>query len=128
MPLLNDGRDLLTSLAVNSGTALDNTNAQLNIGNGTTAVSASQSSLQGTSTAVANMDSDYPLIDPDNDGSNNKLRFKATFGDTEANFGWEEWGVSNGTKFLNRLVDTQGTKISGTTWIFEVDITIIIGT
>jgi len=131
MPLTQDGRDAIAGMISGNLTPLfDNANAHLGVGDGTTVFSTSQSDLQGTNKVRATMDSGYPDVNPDADGSTNKIRFKSTFDGTTGNFTWEEWGVFNalsGGIMLNRLVDAQGTKASGSTWVFEVDITVKIG-
>ena len=54
--------------------------------------------------------------------------FRSTFGDTEANFAWNEWTVANGSDDsatnLNRKVESLGTKSSGSTWIITVELSI----
>jgi hypothetical protein len=65
------------------------------------------------------MESGYPT------STSQKATFKASFGDTEANYTWNEWVVKQGAsgKCLNRKVDALGTKSSGT-WTLEVSITL----
>ena len=131
MPLTQDGRDAIARMITGNLTTLfDNANAHLGVGDGTTVFSTSQSDLQGSNKVRVPVDSGYPEIDPEGAGDNNKIRFQATFDSTTGNFAWEEWGVANaltGGELLNRLVDSQGTKASGSTWVFEVDVTIKIG-
>lgn len=131
MPLTQDGRDAIANMITGINTTLfDNGNAHLGVGDGTTTFSTSQSDLQGSNKARVPMDSGFPEIDPEGVGDNNKIRFKSTFDSTTGNYSWEEWGVFNalsGGVMLNRLVDSQGTKASGSTWVFEVDITVKIG-
>lgn len=125
MGLTNVGRDFLAGAAVGAESTLFNaTNARIGVGNGTTVFSVSQTDLQGSSKFRKGMDSGYPKR------NGNVLTFKSTFGPNEANFAWEEWGVFNaatGGVMLNRLVEYNGTKQSGQTWIFEVELTINIG-
>jgi hypothetical protein len=40
----------------------------------------------------------------------------------DANQAWNEWGMDNGTRLLNRKVAANGTKASGQTWQFTVTI------
>jgi len=76
------------------------------------------------------MDTGYPSRDPENAGDSNKIRYQATFAQTEGNFQWNEWGLFNnittgaGTMH-NREVETIGTKTNVTTWVFQVDISLI---
>lgn len=102
-------------------TPFDNANAHLGVGDGTTAFSPTQTDLQGTNKIRKPMDPGYPVR------TGTKLTFRATFGSNEANFAWNEWGVFNaasGGVMLNRLVSSMGTKASGATWVFEVEINI----
>lgn len=97
-------------------------NTHIGVGNGTTSTSASQTGLQGGSTAFADMDSGYPQV------SGNTITFYATFGETVANFDWEEFTVVNSTddtgENINRKVANQGTKVSGAIWEFKVELSI----
>ena len=119
--LLNEGiNELFTILCGSSGTKFDNTNARIGVGNSNTAATASQTALQGGSTAFVGMDSGFPTF-----GSSQKATFRATFDSSTGNFAWEEWTVDNGAaanKNLNRKVTSLGTKASGTTWVFTVEI------
>jgi hypothetical protein len=125
--LLNDGITALLTLLIGGATypAFSNANARLKVGNGTVAAAAAQTDLQGTSTAEAPMDMTYPSI------VGQMVTFQATFGSSAANFAWEEWGIKNGAgaisatvKLLNRKVAASGTKDAGSTWTFQVAITI----
>ena len=47
------------------------------------------------------------------------VTFKSTFGSSEANFVWNEWGVFNamsGGVMLSRKVESMGEKVSGSVW------------
>jgi hypothetical protein len=125
MALTNAGRDFIAGAIIgNEATLFDNTNAYIGVGDSNAAFSAAQTDLQGTNKFRKGMDTTYPQI------SGNVITFKSTFSGDEANFAWEEWGVFNaasGGTMLNRLVEYNGTKQSGQTWIFEVDITVEIG-
>ena len=119
--LLNEGiNELFTVLCSATGTKFDNTNARIGVGNSNAAANATQTALQGGSTAFVGMDATYPLS-----GSSQKATFRATFDGSTGNFAWEEWSVDNGAaavKNLNRKVASLGTKASGTTWVFTVEI------
>lgn len=126
MPLTNAGRDFIAQAIINdSPTFYNNANAYLGVGDSTTAFSVSQTDLQATTNKTRKgMDSGYPTR------SGNVLTFKSTFGSEEANFVWNEWGVFNamsGGTMLSRKVESMGEKVSGSVWVFEVDITIGIG-
>jgi len=119
--LLNEGIDEMWDLITGAGgTAYNNSNARIGVGNGTAAAVVTQTGLQGASTAFKGMETAYPT------SIAQKATFKSSFGDTEGNFAWEEWTVDNGAtanKNLNRKVESLGTK-SGGTWTLEVSITL----
>ncbi len=121
--LLNEGiNELFVLICGSGGTKFDNSNARLGVGNSNTAAAASQTALIGGSTLLKAMDATFPL-----NGTDQKATFRATFGTSEANFAWEEWTVDNGAaanKNLNRKVTVLGTKVSGTTWVFTVEISL----
>jgi len=118
--LLNGGIDVMWSLICGDGTATayDASHARIGVGNGSDAEDATQTSLQGTSTAFSTMDNGYPVY-----GSNQKAVFQASFDEDEANFTWNEWCVDNGTTLMNRKVENLGTKTTGT-WTLQVEITL----
>lgn len=123
MGLLNSGRDHLAAAAIgDSVTAFSNANARLCVGNGTTSFSAAHTDLQGASKLRKAMDATYPQR------TTNVVVFSATFGTTDANFAWEEWGIANagsGGTMLNRKVGTLGTKTSAQVWVFEATVTFV---
>lgn len=120
--LLNEGINAIWTLVTGgSETAYSNANARIGVGNSATAAAATQTALQGASTAFKAMDATYPSI------SGQTVSFRSTFGSTEGNFAWEEFTVDNGTtpnKNLNRLVSSQGTKASGQTWTVTLQLTL----
>lgn len=123
---LNEGiNEIWTALCGGSYTPFDATNAEIGVGDGTTGEDATQSGLQGSNTAFVGMDSGYPEF-----GSNQKVVFRATFGDTVANFSWKEITVRNDANDagdlinLNRRQKDMGTKSSGTTWTAEITLSI----
>jgi hypothetical protein len=65
------------------------------------------------------MESGYPT------STAQKAAFKASFGDSEANYAWNEWVIKQSTsaRCLNRKVESLGTK-SGGTWTLEVNVTL----
>ncbi len=119
--LLNSGIDEMWDLIVgDSANHYNNASAQIGVGDSTTAADASQADLQAaTNKAYQGMDSGYPT------STSQQVTFKASFGDSEANFAWNEWVVKQSTsaKCLNRKVESLGTKTSGT-WTLEVTITL----
>lgn len=120
--LLSEGlTELLTLLTGGGGTAFNNANAQIGVGNSSASTATSQTDLQGGSTAWADMEATYPTV------SGRTVTFKSSFGSAEANFAWEEFSVRNGAsadKNLNRRVTGKGTKSSGETWDVTLTITI----
>lgn len=119
---LNEGIAELLDLACGLGTptAYNNANARVGVGDGTAAEAATQTALQGASTAFKGMDTGYPSR------SAQTVSFRGTFGGSEANFAWEEFTVDNGAtpnKNLVRKVSAQGTKTSGQTWELTIQVT-----
>ncbi len=119
--MLNEGIDEIWDLVTGvGGTVYSNANARIGVGNSNTAADATQTGLLGGSTAFKAMEGGYPT------STTQKVTFKSSFGDAEANFAWEEWTVDNGAtpdKNLNRKVESLGTKSTGT-WTLEVSITL----
>lgn len=127
MSLTTAGINHIAHAIIGDGvTPFNHANARLGVGNGTTAFSVSQTDLQGQDRARTGMDDGYPSIAADA----SRVSFKSTFGPLEANFAWNEWGVFNTESdgvMLNRVVESNGTKQPGQTWILEVSITFTIG-
>jgi hypothetical protein len=119
--LLNSGIDEMWDLIVgDSANHFNNASAQIGVGDSNTAASASQTDLQAsTNKTYKGMESGYPT------SASQKATFKSSFGDSEANYTWNEWVVKQTAsgKCLNRKVESLGTKTSGT-WTLEVNITI----
>lgn len=119
--LLNTGIDEMWDLiAGDSANHFNNAGAQIGVGDSSTAADPSQTDLQAsTNKAYKGMESGYPT------STSQQATFKVSFGDTEANFAWNEWVVKQATsgKCLNRKVASLGTKSSGT-WTLEVNITL----
>jgi hypothetical protein len=122
--LLNEGINALwTLVAGGSETAYNNANAELGVGDSTTAAAATQTDLQAaTNKLFKAMDASYPTY-----GTLQKITFRSTFASGDANFAWQEFSVRNGNsanKNLNRLVSAQGTKTSGQSWQLTLEITL----
>jgi hypothetical protein len=122
MALTNAGRDFLAAAAVESVTLFNNANSYLGVGDSTTAFSAAHTDLQAASNKLRKaMDATYPQR------SSNVLTFRSTFGTSEANFAWEEWGTfnaSSGGTMLNRKVESLGTKANTQSWQFTATLTL----
>ena len=139
MGLTDDGAIAIASALIGDGLVplFTNANAAIGVGNNGTTFAVGQDMLisetSSASSATDNlrkaMDATYPQRDPDSDGSDNLIRFKATFGTTEGNFHWKEVGVFNsdtagaGTMLL-RVVQDLGTKTSADTWVATLDVTV----
>lgn len=122
--LLNEGITLLLTLLIGgAGTAYNNANARIGVGDSTTAAAATQTGLQAAvNKAWKSMDATYPQV------TGQTATFRASFGASEANFAWQEYTLVNaaddtGTN-LNRKVENHGTKANGDTWVIQVSITI----
>ena len=127
MAMTNALRNYLASWMVgDSVTAFDSDNAYIGVGDSTSAFGATQTDLQAVTNKLRKgMDATYPQR------TDNVMTFRSTFDSAEANYTWNEWGVFNHTSagtMANRKVEVNGTKLSGQTWIFEVELTISIGT
>lgn len=126
MALTNAGRDFIAQAIMNdSPLFFNNANARIGVGDSTTAFSAAHTDLQAATNKFRKaMDATFPTR------ATNVITFKSTFGSAEANFAWNEWGVFNAASagtMLNRVVEYNGTKLSGQTWVFQVQLTISIG-
>lgn len=126
MALTNVGRDFLAGATAGVETThFDNVNAQIGVGDSTTVFDAAQTDLQaGVNKLRKGMDATYPTR------AGNVITFQSTFGSTDANFAWQEWGVFNAAAagvMLNRKVEYNGTKLSGQSWVFQVALTVNIG-
>jgi hypothetical protein len=122
MALTDAGRNLLVQLGIGAGgTAFNNANAYIGVGDSTTAFSAAHTDLQAATNKLRKaMDATYPS------GGSNVITFRSTFATGDANFAWQEWGVFNASSagtMLNRKVESLGTKTSAQTWQFTVVLT-----
>lgn len=121
---LAEGINFIWKCVVNGNCSppFDNANAHIGVGDGTDPEDPSQTGLTGTNKYYKGMDEGYPII------SGTKVIFRATFGPDEANFSWNEWTVANGPGDdyinLNRKQENLGTKVSGTTWVLQVELSI----
>lgn len=126
--LLIGGVSLLWELALgNRATGaleyLNNGNARILVGTGSGAAADTDTAL--TSSVGKAMDATYPQHTDSTGTSGSKtITFRSTFGTSDANQVWAEWGIDNGTRLVNRKVAANGTKASGQTWQFTVTIAI----
>lgn len=125
MALTNAGRDEMAAALFGVGTPFNAANSRIGIGDSNTAFAATQTDLQAATNKIRKvMDAGFPTR------TGNVLVFKSTLGPTEANFAWKEWGIFNaatGGTMLNRMVEDNGTKSSGQTWIFQTTVTLSVG-
>ena len=109
---------LLTLLIGGGGSAFKNANSYLGVGDSTTAAAVGQTDLQAATNKLRKaMDSGYPQV------SAATVTWRATFGTSDANWAWQEWGVFNAAAagtMLNRKVTSLGTKTSAATWQLTV--------
>ena len=121
--LTNAGRDLIAADIIGeSVTEFNNANAHLGVGDSTTAFAASQTDLVAATNKLRKaMDATYPQR------TTNVITLRSTFGSSEANFAWEEFGTFNASSagtMLQRKVQALGTKASGQTWELTVTLTV----
>jgi hypothetical protein len=111
---------LLNLLIAAGGTAFNNANAYLGVGDSATAAAIGNTDLIGAGKVRAAMVATYPQV------STNTVTFRSDFTGAVANITWAEWGTFNASTagtMLNRKVEALGTKASGT-WTLTVTITI----
>lgn len=131
--LTTAGLTRLTALLTATGStqAITNTSARIGVGNSTTAANVADTDL-GAAAGSSNryfqpMDATYPTV------SGGVVTLKATFGTSDGNFAWDEWGIDVGTPtvaggttvaalLFNHKIASLGTKSSGS-WAFTVTVT-----
>ena len=108
----------LLLLVGGGGTAYNNANAYLGVGDSSTAWSTTHTDLQAATNKLRKgMNATYPVT------GTKKQTFRSDFLTGEANWVWNEWGIFNaasGVTMLSRKVEALGTKASGT-WTLTVD-------
>lgn len=109
-------------------TFFNNGNAYIGVGDSSTAAAATQTDLQASTNKLRKaMDATYPQHTDATTSGAASIVFRSTFGTSDANFAWAEWGVFNGSsggRMLNRKVESLGTKASGSTWVFTVTLSL----
>lgn len=123
MPITDAGRNAMIQLALGEAVnAFNNANAYIGAGDSSTAFAAAQTDLQAATNKLRKaMDSTYPQR------STNVVTFRSTFGTSDANWAWNEWGVFNASAagtMLMRKVESLGTKTNTQTWVFSGVLTI----
>lgn len=129
--LLNEGiQRLLDLLIAAGGTAYNNANAYIGVGDSNTAEAATQTDLSAaTNHFYKAMNASFPSR------ASQTVSWQSDFTSAEANYAWAEWtiaagatgasgsGFTTGTTNLNRKVQSLGTKVTGT-WTLTGQVTI----
>jgi hypothetical protein len=123
MPLENAGRDhIAAALKGEVPTPFNAANAYIGAGDSGDAFDATDTDLQApTNKLRKGMDSTYPQR------TVNVLTLRATFGTSEANWAWKEWGVFNAVSsgtMLCRKVEALGIKVNTQSWEITVEVTV----
>lgn len=117
-----------TGTAAQTLTFFNNGNSYIGVGDTNTAAAATQTDLQAASNKLRKaMDSTYPQHTDATTSGAASIVFRSTFGTSDANFAWAEWGVFNGSsggRLLQRKVESLGTKTSSATWQMSVTLTL----
>ena len=111
---------VLGRITSDSAAKLNATTGYMAVGNGTTAVSAGQTDLQGASKTRKVLDA-TPSV------SGNQLQAVCTFTTADANHSWDEAGLANassGATLVNRFLQTFGVKTSAVQWILTITVTL----
>lgn len=128
--MLNAGRDILNALLMGTGnpTPMSASTALIYVGDSSVGESKLQTDLQATGTYNDTVGTPHKWKKPMESGFpqvvNGAVRYKARFLSAEANFAWNEFGVSNGVTLFNRKVASPsiGTKTTEDEWVFSVEI------
>lgn len=115
--------EMLKLITGTGGTAYSNANTYLYVGTDSSPENASQNGVlaTGNNRAYATVDAGYPTV------SGRQMIYRASFGDDEANFAWNEASIVNGTGVnaiaMNRKVASLGTKTTGS-WTLQITISL----
>lgn len=125
MPLTTAARDHIAGILIGEAlTDFNNANAHIGVGDSSTAFAAGQTDLQAVTNKLRKaMDATYPSR------ATNVLTFRATFGASEANFAWNEWGIFNAASsgtMLTRKVEALGTKANPAVWEITATLTLSV--
>ncbi len=133
--LMYGGASCLWQTLIGNGTAtsgqtltyFNNGNAYIGVGDSSTAAAATQTDLQASSNKTRKaQDTSYPSHTDGVTSGAATITFKSTFGTSDANYAWNEVAVFNastGGRMLNRLVQSFGTKSSGS-WSMSLAISL----
>lgn len=115
--------EMLKLITGTGGTAYSNANTYLYVGTDSSPENASQNGVlaTGTNRAYATVDAGYPVV------TGRQMVYRASFGDDEANFAWNEASIVNGigtnAVSMNRKVASLGTKTTGS-WTLQITISL----
>lgn len=115
--------EMLKLITGTGGTAFSAANSYLYVGTDSTAENAAQTGIiaTGNNRAYATLDSGYPTV------TGRQMVYRASFGDDQANFAWNEASIANGigtnAVSMNRKVSSLGTKTTGT-WTLQISISL----
>lgn len=126
MPLTNAGRDFIAAAITGDGPPdlIDATTGYLGVGDSSTVFAAAQTDLQAAT------NKQRVILDQAPGVAANIVTLVSTFGLSDANFDWNEFGVFNaasGGVMLSRKVDSLGTKTSAGEWELTVTLTLSVG-
>jgi hypothetical protein len=128
MGLTNGGRDHLAKIMYNASGQVQftNANAHIGVGNSASGFAVTQTDLLGGSKARKAMNAGFPK-----QGTNPQdIQAQSTFGTSEGNFAWEEWGFFNassgGVMFSRTIQQFNGgaAKTAAESWQITIDLTI----
>jgi len=119
----NGLNNLWKLIATSGGTQWANGNAQIAVGTSSTAANIADTAL-GANALYKGMDATYPIIS----GTNNEIcTWRATFGASDGNQAWNEFGLFSNTSagnLLSHVVSSQGTKTAGQVWRAQIAVTL----
>ncbi len=126
--ILNNGANEMLKLifGMKPATPYDSTHARIVVGSDSTTERADQTGViaSGSNKADAALDSGYPKVEP---GSRTAV-VRATFGNSVANFNWNEVSLTNGqgsgAVALNRKQANMGTK-NGGVWTVQLEVSVV---
>lgn len=115
--------EMLKLITGTGGSAFSAANSYIYVGTDSTAENSAQTGVlaSGSNRAYARLESGYPIVE------GRQMIFQAAFGDSEANFAWNEAAIANGigsgAVAMNRKVQSLGTKVTGT-WSLRITISL----
>lgn len=127
--LLRGGASILWECLKGSGSTAStaakkyfNATAAIGVGTSTVAAAATQTALQGGSQSLKALTGGFPTHTTGSTAATVvDIVYKSTWGVTEGNFAWQEWGLFNkattgNRRMFNRKVQSFGTKTSAASW------------